>query len=128
MLRGIGVVILTVLLWFVLATAIHRLMCVMWPAYAVATPLLAFTLPMKIARLLLSTVCTLIAGAIGQRLSRVSWVPIALGCVLILVFLPVHYRLWDRFPAWYHLTFLGSLIPLAMIGAHLFTARRTQPV
>jgi len=103
--------------WFVIATAVHRLMCVLWPAYAVATPLLNFTLPMKIARLSLGAVCTLIAGATARRLSAARWLPAVLGCALVVLFLPGHYRLWNRFPVWYHLTFLGSLIPLTLLGA-----------
>ena len=119
MLRGIGAVIGSIVLWFVVATVIHRLMFLVWPAYAVATPLLAFTLPMKIFRLALSTVCTLLSGAVAQRISPARWVPVALGCVLVLLFLPEHIHIWSRFPVWYHLTFLVSLIPLAIIGAHL---------
>jgi hypothetical protein len=110
----------------IVATAIHRFMCVTWPAYATATPLLAFTLPMKVARLSLGAFSTLAAGAAARRLSPVRWVPLAVGCVLLLLFLPQHYRLWDRFPAWYHLTFLLSLVPLAIIGAHFPGSSRIQ--
>jgi hypothetical protein len=93
--------------------------CVAWPAYAVATSTLSFTLPMKIARLALSTLCTLLAGAIARRLSPARWLPVAVGCVLIVLFLPEHYLIWSHLPVWYHLTFLGSLIPLAVIGSRL---------
>ena len=126
-LRGIGALIASLIVWFVVATIIHRLMCVLWPAYAVATPLLTFTLPMKIARLALSTLCTLIAGATARRLGSARWLPVALGCVLVILFAPAHYRIWDRLPVWYHLTFLGSLIPLSLIGARFPSGRRTQP-
>ena len=118
-LRGIGALIAALVVWFVVATAIHRLMCVLWPAYAIATPLLAFTLPMKIARLSLGVLCTLLAGATARRLSPARWLPIAVGCALVMLFAPAHYRIWDRLPVWYHLTFLGSLIPLAVLGARL---------
>ena len=119
MLRGIGALIAAVILWFVVATVIHRLMCVMWPAYAVATPQLAFTLPMKAARLGISTVCVLLAGAAARRMDSAGWLPVALGCALTLLFLPGHYLIWHRLPVWYHLAFLGSLIPLSVIGARL---------
>ena len=118
-LRGIGALIAALVVWVVVATAIHRLMCLLWPAYAMATPLLAFTLPMKIARLALSTVCTLFAGATARCLSSARWLPVTVGCALLVFFVPGHYLIWNRLPVWYHLTFLGSLIPLAVIGARL---------
>jgi hypothetical protein len=118
-LKGIGALIVALAVWFVVATAVHRLMCVLWPAYAMATPLLNFTLPMKIARLSLGAVCTLIAGATARRLSAARWLPAVLGCALLVLFLPGHYRIWNRLPVWYHLTFLLSLIPLTLLGARL---------
>jgi hypothetical protein len=27
--------------------------------------------------------------------------------------------LWDKFPIWYHIVFLGSLFPLVLLGAKL---------
>jgi len=117
--RGIGVLIGAIIVWLVVATIGHRLMCAVWPAYAAATPLLVFTLPMKLARLALSTVSTLIAAAAASRLSTARWLPVALGCTLIALFLPEHYRIWHRLPVWYHLTFLCSLIPLTILGARI---------
>lgn len=124
-LKGIGALIVALLVWFVVATAIHRLMCVAWPAYAVATPLLNFTVPMKIARLSLGAFCTLIAGAAARRLSAARWLPVALGAALLALFLPEHYRIWNRLPLWYHLTFLLSLIPLTLLGARLPSVKPT---
>jgi len=121
--KGIGALIAALVVWFIAATVIHRLMCVMWPAYAAATPLLNFTLPMKVARLSLGAGCTLIAAVTARRLSAARWVPTALGCALLLLFLPGHYMIWNRLPVWYHLTFLCSLIPLALLGARLTSAR-----
>ena len=124
-LKGIGALIVALIVWFVVATAVHRLMCVLWPAYALATPLLNFTLPMKIARLSLGALCTLLAAATARRLSAARWLPIVLGCVLLALFLPGHYRIWNRFPVWYHLTFLCSLIPFALLGSRLPGASST---
>jgi hypothetical protein len=124
-LKGIGALIFALIVWFVVATAVHRLMCVVWPAYAVASPLLNFTLPMKIARLSLGAVSTLIAGATARRLSAAHWVPVVLGCALLVLFLPEHISLWNRLPVWYHLTFLLSLIPLTLLGARLPSVKPT---
>ena len=122
-LRGIGALIAAMVLWFVVATLGHRLMCVFWPAYAASTPLLSFTLPMKISRLFLSTFCTLIAGAAARRMSLDRWLPMVLGGAFVVLFAPEHYRIWDRLPVWYHLTFLGSLIPLSVLGARLVSVK-----
>ena len=54
------------------------------------------------------------AGAIAPASRAAPWV---VGLVLLALFVPVHVQLWDRFPVWYHLTFLVSLAPLVVIGA-----------
>jgi hypothetical protein len=41
------------------------------------------------------------------------------GVFLLLMFIPQHIMLWDRFPIWYHLTFLLSLVPLTFLGARI---------
>jgi hypothetical protein len=117
--RAFGALIAALILWTVVATAGHRLACGLWPGYATGTPLLSFTLPMKIFRLSLGAFSTLAAGAVARRISPARWIPVALGCVLVVLFLPEHYKLWYRFPVWYHLAFLCTLIPLAVIGARL---------
>ena len=122
-LKGIGALIVALVVWFGVATAVHRSMCLLWPAYALATPLLNFTLPMKIARLSLGALCTLIAAATARRLSAARWLPVVLGCSLLVLFLPAHYSLWNRLPVWYHLSFLGSLVPLALLGSRLPSAK-----
>jgi hypothetical protein len=119
MLKNIGAFVVALVVWFVGATIVHRFMCMVWPAYAQATPLLTFTLPMKIARLSLGALSTLIAAATARRLSAARWLPLVLGCALLVLFLPEHYKMWDRLPVWYHLTFLCSLIPLTLLGARL---------
>jgi len=45
--------------------------------------------------------------------------------VLVALFIPVHYGLWDRFPIWYHLVFFASLIALTPAGAALARRRGT---
>lgn len=115
--------IVALVMWFVVVTAVHRSMCLLWPAYALATPLLNFTLPMKIARLSLGALCTLIAAATARRLSAARWLPVVLGCSLLVLFPPAHYSLWNRLPVWYHVSFLGSLVPLALLGSRLPSAK-----
>lgn len=54
--------------------------------------------------------------------ARITQSPIALlipGVLLLLAFIPQHIMLWDKFPLWYHLTFLLSLVPLTYAGARI---------
>lgn len=77
---------------------------------------MAFTLPMMIARLSESGISSLVSGYAARRIGRNAWAPLIAGALLLVIFLPVHYSLWNRFPAWYHLTFLTSLIVLSVAG------------
>jgi len=41
------------------------------------------------------------------------------GALLLLLFIPQHVMLWDKFPVWYHMTFLLSLVPLTYAGGRV---------
>jgi len=105
----------------VLNTALRRL----WPEYAAVEKAMAFTLPMMIARLSMSGISSVLSGGIAAVLGRDRLKPALIaGIVLLLFFLPVHYSLWSRFPVWYHLTFLSSLVILSVAGGRLARGRR----
>jgi hypothetical protein len=95
------------------------------PGYKEAQPALAFTLPMKIARLTMAALTSVIAGAVVRGVAPASrlaaWIT---GLVILALFLPSHIQLWHRFPLWYHLTFLVPLVPLVALGAALPAMRR----
>jgi len=38
---------------------------------------------------------------------------------VLAMFLPFHIAIWSKFPAWYHLTFLLTIIPAVLVGALL---------
>ncbi len=120
MLRKIGAVLWGLFAWVVISSVGDRLLRMGWPAYAAAEPTFAFTLGMMWARLLLGAVSTLASGFVaGYICERHRGTVLGLGIFLLLLFLPVHYRLWTRFPVWYHLTFLASLVPLTWLGAEM---------
>jgi hypothetical protein len=107
----------------VMASVLNRLLRLGMPGYAAAEPIFAFTLAMLWARLALGAVSALTAGYIVARLAPGSArLPLALGVLLLLLFIPLHYVLWEKFPIWYHLSFLGSLVPFVLLGARLRTA------
>ena len=53
------------------------------------------------------------------------WAPSIVGGVVLAMFLPLHIAIWSKFPAWYHLTFLLTIIPAVLVGAML-PARRNK--
>jgi len=89
---------------------------------------MVFTLTMKIARLAIAVLTSVAAGALVHAIVPTSrWAPWIVGLVLLVLFVPEHIQLWDRFPIWYHLTFLVTLAPLVVLGARLTTFQRAKP-
>jgi hypothetical protein len=75
---------------------------------------------MKWARLLMAIVTSVAAGAVTGWISRSSrWAPVIVGGVVLATFAPVHAAIWSKFPVWYHLTFLLTIVPAVLIGAML---------
>ena len=106
--------------WMVVVTVINRVLRQVLPNYTAAEQTLQFTLGMKWARLLMATVTSVLAGAVTGSISRSSrWAPLIVGSVVLAVFMPVHIAIWSKFPVWYHLTFLLTIIPGVLVGAVL---------
>ena len=115
--RGIASVLVGLVAWFCVATMVNLALRVSWPDYAAAEKLMVFTLGMQVARLLTGALASLGAGFAAVVVAKGSATPVrVLAVLLLLLFIPVHYALWDKFPVWYHLTFLSSLVPLAYVG------------
>jgi hypothetical protein len=111
--------------WSLIVIVAGTIMRRSWPAYASVADAMTFTLPMLVARLSISTVATLVAGLVTAFIIRRSVVARLMpGVLLILGFIPVHIMLWDKFPVWYHLTFLVSLVPLTYLGGTITGAAR----
>src|SRR5258708_3597962 len=117
MLRLIGGGIAGLIAWTVLVTALDWILRHGWQDYAAVEKSMAFTIPLMAARLLLSAVCSLAAGLAAARFDKRA--PLISGTILLLLFIPVHYGLWSKFPIWYHLTFLASLPLLSLAGGRL---------
>lgn len=115
-------------LWVLVATLINLGLRAGLPGYASAEPTMTFTLGMKVARLILAALASLAAGAATGRIA--PWrtgLPWLLGAIILAAFIPIHVQLWARFPVWYHLVFLVTLVPLVGLGAAL-TRSRNRPV
>jgi hypothetical protein len=106
--------------WAVIVTVLNLGLRAAIPGYHAAEATLQFTMAMKIGRLTEAALTSLAAGAIvGLIAPRNKWAPWLVGLIVLAMFLPVHVKLWDKFPAWYHLSFLVPLVPLVALGAFL---------
>src|SRR5215510_7746975 len=122
--RSIFALVAGLAVWLLVATLLNRGLRVGLAGYAVAEPTMNFTLGMKVARLILGALASLAAGATAGWIAPLRrGLPWVLGAIIFALFIPVHVQLWARFPVWYHLVFLGTLIPLVALGAALARSR-----
>lgn len=123
--KTVGVVIAALVTWILVATVLNLALRTLWPHYHQAEIAFNFTFSMKLARLVLGSISSLVAGFVATWMGkgRVRAATLT-GIVLLGLFIPNHYLLWNKFPIWYHLTFLASLLPLTLLGAAL--SRRTS--
>lgn len=125
--RSILACLAGLLTWVVVVSVIDRVLRLSLPGYTAAEHSLQFTLAMKWARLLMAIVTSLAAGAVTRWISpSTRWAPWIVGGVVLAMFLPVHIAIWSKFPVWYHLTFLLTIVPAVLVGASL--PRRNRSV
>ena len=125
--RTILACLVGLLTWAVVVTLINRVLRLSLPNYTAAEQTLLFTLGMKWARLLMAIVTSVVAGAVTAGISRSSrWAPLIVGSVVLAIFVPGHIAIWSKFPVWYHLTFLLTIIPAVLVGALLPTPGRAR--
>ena len=118
MLRAIGGIAGGLFAWVLVATIGNRVLRATWPGYAAVEVALNFTLAMLLLRLLLGSLSSLCAGFFAAWIAKGNRVAVTvLAGLLLVAFIPVHYTLWERFPVWYHLTFLLSLVAVTVLGA-----------
>ena len=124
--RQIGGAIAGIVAWIALVMVFDLVLRRMWPDYAAVEKAMAFTLLMMAARLTESGLASLFGGAIAAVLGRDRLKPpLIAGIVLLIPFAYFHYFvLWPKFPVWYHLTFLSSLVILSVAGGRLARGRR----
>jgi hypothetical protein len=123
--RSILACLAGLLTWVLVVTVINGGLRLSLPNYTAAEQTLQFTLGMKWARLLMAIVTSVVAGAVAGGISRSSrWAPLIVGSVVLAMFVPVHIAIWSKFPVWYHLTFLLTIIPAVLVGALLPPRRK----
>jgi len=118
--RMVASIVAGLVAWVVVVTILNFGLRAAIPGYHAAEATLQFTLAMKVGRLIEAAATSLAAGAvIGWIDPSRRWTPWLVGAIVLAAFLPVHVKLWNSFPAWYHLSFLVPLVPLVVIGAAL---------
>lgn len=108
--------------WLIVATIAGFIMRVSWPAYASVAKAMTFTLPMMIARLSIGALATIAMGMVTAFIAQSVISRLMPGVLMLVLFLPQHVMIWQKFPVWYHLTFLLSLIPLTWVGTYFARA------
>jgi len=105
--------------WMIVATVADRIMRASWPAYASVASSMTFTLPMMIGRLAIGALATIAMGMVTAVIARSVIARLMPGVLMLVIFVPGHVMIWEKFPVWYHLAFLLSLLPLTYVGARL---------
>lgn len=73
-----------------------------------------------VLHLIRSIIVSVVAGLIASLISRESLkTPLILGALLLGFGIFIQTLAWSYLPVWYHLSFLGLLIPMTFIGAKL---------
>jgi hypothetical protein len=122
--RSILAVVAGLVVWVLVASVLNRGLRAGLPGYALAEPAMTFTLGMKIARLLLGAASSLAAGATASRIAGSRAAVWVLGAIVLAIFIPMHIQIWAKFPVWYHLVFLVTIVPLVALGGVLARKRR----
>jgi hypothetical protein len=110
---GIAAALVT---WVVASLLAGLVMRNAWPAYAAVADAMTFTLSMMIARLSIGAVATILMGFVVACITPSARARLLPGIIALLVFIPQHAMLWEKFPLWYHAAFLLSLVPLTYVG------------
>ena len=119
MAKNILGVVAGLVVWVIVATLVGGVMRASWPAYASVATAMTFTLPMMLARLSIGALATITMGMVTAAVAQSVVARVMPGVLMLVAFIPQHMMLWEKFPVWYHLTFLLSLVPLTYAGGRI---------
>ncbi len=126
--RTIAGIIAGLVAWILIVTLLNWGLRLSLPGYAQVEQSMSFTLGMKIARLSIGALSSLGAGALTRAIAPANRLaPWVVGLLMVALFVPLHVQIWNKFPIWYHLTFLITLAPLVALGAWLVTRAKSSP-
>jgi hypothetical protein len=123
-LRAVLAITVGFVVWFVVATVGNFAIRLLFPGYAEVEKAMNFSLAMLLVRLVLGAGASIAAGVACAAVRSSTRLPrYVFALLLFALFVPVHVSLWDKFPIWYHIIFLGSLAPLVVLGTKLLGSR-----
>ena len=121
MARNVAGVLGALIAWMAIVTLGNLLLRYAWADYVAVEKAMSFTLAMMAARLALGVLASLGAGyGVAWTTRGNKRLLVIVMILLVLLFIPVHYRLWNNFPLWYHFAFFASLIIATPLGATLY--------
>ena len=127
-LRVILAIVAGFVAWFVVATIGNVVIRALLAGYAEVEKAMTFSFAMLVARLALGAVSSVAAGFVCAAIApRARAATYAMALVLLVLFVPIHVSLWDKFPIWYHVVFLGSLVLFVVLGARLRRRKNATP-
>jgi hypothetical protein len=130
MLRTSLAVVAGFIAWWAFVSLFNFGLHLVWPAYAAAdTQAMLFDLPMKAARLAESSVASILSALVALSVAPRSRYAVPIyGALLLIMFLPIHVMIWAKFPIWYHLYFLSSLLLIPLLTQWIARgARKAAP-
>ena len=82
-------------------------------AYTAVLPLLGVVV--------LSMVCSLVAGVLAARIAggKAAAAVLVTALLLLVTGIGVQFSVWSLMPLWYHLVFLGLIVPVTLAGGRL---------
>jgi hypothetical protein len=123
-LRSVLAIAAGFVVWIAVATVGNFAIRLLFPGYSEVEKAMNFSLAMLLVRLVLGAGASIAAGVACAAIAPSTRLPrYVFALLLFALFVPVHVSLWDKFPIWYHIIFLGSLVPLVMLGTKLLGSR-----
>jgi hypothetical protein len=118
--RTIGALLAGAITWeavVILATLMGRLA---WPAYAAVEVQRVFTMEMLLTRLVVGALATVAFGIVVSWVTKGELKSLRIVIIAWLLFSVVdHIIVWEQFPIWYHVLYLGYIVPLALLGGKI---------
>ena len=113
--------------WSILWVGTDAVLKAVWAGYKENVEAMNFSPAMLIVPLILSAVCSIIAGFVAGLIAREnSKSPLILGALLLIVGIFAQMGVWEKIPLWYHLAFWILLIPMTVFGGKLIQLRNEK--
>ena len=96
-----------------------ELLRVVVPGYVEVEPEKAYSLGMLFARLAVFGTTIVAVAFAAAWVARDVWLAWVAGALILVLSIPDHLYpgfVWDDYPVWYHLVYLASILPLALVG------------